>query len=90
VPSWAGAEESPRTPGLAAEDCGRAEPPTGGAAHVLLAQALITASNHIDHVMTAHRRGVEAGGEDRPDQEGSACRCWRQRSSQPAGHPFRW
>jgi hypothetical protein len=63
--------------------------PRPGHNHVLLVQALIT-SNHLDHVMTAHRCGAEAGGEDPPDQEGSACRSWRQCSRQPADHPLGW
>jgi hypothetical protein len=40
-----------------------------GHAYVLPARALITAGNHIDHAVTAHRSGAEAGGEDPPDQE---------------------
>jgi len=48
--------------------------PRAPGAHVLLAGALITAGNHIDHAVTAHRSGAEAGGEDTPDREGLPCR----------------
>jgi hypothetical protein len=43
-----------------------------GHAHVLLARALITARNHPDRAMTAHRSGAEARGEDPPGR-----RDWR-------------
>ena len=56
-------------------------------AHVLPARALITARNHIDHAVTAHRPGAEASGEDPPDQEGLACRSRQRCGRQPAGHP---
>ena len=42
-------------------------------AHLLLARALITASNHPDRAVTGHPAGAEAGGEDPPHQEGLPC-----------------
>jgi hypothetical protein len=68
----------------------RAPAPRPGHAHLLLARALITAGNHIDDAVTAHRSGAEAGGEDPPDQEGLACRSRRRCRRQPAGHPCGW